>query len=568
MRFDNKVKPELNLTSRQQLFGEVWFNLVHEHSLDTFRVRTMNPVNIVNELVRSFTVILMLSLWGKKQKEDKDTGAPALQSLILAYGRELQCALSKTFLGSCIDWLSTEMALSVVSQTDSKTEGIIQITGQMMSHLISIGWSFESLFQLYRRTFSADIQHTPEGQAYAFGRALKWLFDRLARKPKDYQITFIINQVYASAELPAQMGEITFSPNPPKISDTSSGTVKRIAQATRGRIFASMTVKANDSRIAGMRAAEQIEKILDVLRYDFIKQNFSLSDRFMVQKENGHIALDVAKTLPNEKQEATAEQLHTFMAQLRNLAANETLEGDSKDRIYSTFRLYRTGAETANLENKLVQWWTALEYLVKAGGGNIGDAVERALYPAVVLAYLPKHLNAMRSALIEFDVPLTLTYDTSANLTSYSMATLFDYCKDQSFRNRATAAAGAKSAYAHHYFVSFFKKIQDSKSILATLEKHEKAVRWQIQRIYRARCDIVHSAGRVRQAPLLCANLESYLKILLDTFLISLQKIDTLRTPKEFFDRQQYGLTRIKDQLGLKAGASETLLVHAFSRQQ
>jgi hypothetical protein len=623
MRFDNKIKPELNLTSRQQLFGEVWFNLVHEFSQDAFRVRTMNPVNIVNELVRSFTVqpfsdhdrakiiaeavellassslvrgnqikpiadelILILGQWGRKtkkeegggdkdtaaqpknEKDGKDAGATALQALILAYGRELQSALNKTFLPNCIEWLSSELALDAVPQPDAKTADIVQITGHMVSHLISVGWSFESLFQLYRRAFSPDSQHTPNGQAYDFGRALQWLFARLAREPKDYQITFLINRVTTNTELPGQVGDITFSAQPPSVSEASSNTIKRIAQPAVGRVFATMKVKANDSRIAGMRAAEQIEQVLDVLRYDFIKQNFALSDRFLVQKDVRHIVLDVAKTVPNEKRDVTADQLHAFMAQLRNLAASGTLEGDSKDRIYSAFRLYRIGAETANLENKLVQWWTALEYLVKAGGGNIGDAVERALYPTVVLAYLPKHLDAVRLALLGFEMPLILATGEAADLNNCSPAAMFAYCKDPKFKDGAVTAANAKSPHAEHYFLSFFEKIKDPKSVLEAMDKHEKAVRWQIQRIYRARCDIVHSAGRVSQAPLLCANLESYLKILLDTFLISLQRIDTLRTPREFFDRQQHALIRIKDQLAMKPGGAETLLIRALSRQQ
>jgi hypothetical protein len=40
------------LTARQHFFCECWFNLVHEASLDAFRVRAMNPLNIVRELLR------------------------------------------------------------------------------------------------------------------------------------------------------------------------------------------------------------------------------------------------------------------------------------------------------------------------------------------------------------------------------------------------------------------------------------------------------------------------------------------------------------------------------------
>ncbi|MFP4897435.1 hypothetical protein [Paraburkholderia sp. EG304] len=42
----------LALTRRQRFLAECWYNLVHEASLDAFRVRTMNPGNAVRELRR------------------------------------------------------------------------------------------------------------------------------------------------------------------------------------------------------------------------------------------------------------------------------------------------------------------------------------------------------------------------------------------------------------------------------------------------------------------------------------------------------------------------------------
>ena len=176
--------------------------------------------------------------------------------MILAFGREMESALNEVFLRACIDWLTAQLTDAAPLAQDDQTENIVQITGQMLSHLISVGWSFESLFQLYRRAFAQDSQHTPEGEAYDFARALRWLFARVARAPKDYVITFTINQVATGAELPNRVGDIVFSPEALRVSESSSAPVRRVAQAAPGRIFATMTVEANDSRIAGMRAAE------------------------------------------------------------------------------------------------------------------------------------------------------------------------------------------------------------------------------------------------------------------------------------------------------------------------
>ncbi|WP_157521834.1 hypothetical protein [Mitsuaria sp. 7] len=53
MRIDHRLNPALlGINARQHLFLGAWFNLVHEHSLDSYRVRAMNPLNILRELQR------------------------------------------------------------------------------------------------------------------------------------------------------------------------------------------------------------------------------------------------------------------------------------------------------------------------------------------------------------------------------------------------------------------------------------------------------------------------------------------------------------------------------------
>ncbi|MFT0174882.1 hypothetical protein ACLKMY_39290 [Paraburkholderia mimosarum] len=88
------------------------------------------------------------------------------------------------------------------------------------------------------------------------------------------------------------------------------------------------------------------------------------------------------------------------MERLTNLVVSDGLRQEARSRVFSTFRLYRTGSETSNFENKLVNWWTALEFMVKgSSSGAIGDGVEKAIKSTVALAYVPKHLRALRTLL-------------------------------------------------------------------------------------------------------------------------------------------------------------------------
>lgn len=485
--------------------------------------------------------------------------------LIEAFARELEVTLSEQFIPMCIAWLTRTLREDgPAGAEDSEHVAIAAITGQLLSCLVGDGWSLESLFTLYRSTFAIDVAHTAVGQPYSFARASDWMFTRLQRAPKPYTVTFVINQVTDVGAFPPQVGDIGFSIVPPPVTQNSSKMANRLATPSGSRVFATMTVQARDGRIAGMRAAQHIEQVLDVVRYDFERSNFRLSENFLVRKADGYKVLDVAHMVPNQTRDISQSALHQFMQRLGDLVSSGTLQDDSKDRIYSAFRLYRMGAEASNLENKLVNWWTALEFLIKAGGsGGIGDAVENALYPTVTLAYFSKHLEAIRAALHALRVQI-IRRDTREPLdtATISLHELYALCLDGTFRTD-TLGAVARHPYAVLQMNEFFLKIATPSVLAKTLKHHERSVRWQIQRIYRARCDIVHSAGRVVQATLLCANLESYLKILLDNFLLSLHRHATLRTPKEFFDRQRHTFDRVSGQL---ANNQSILLTSMLSR--
>jgi hypothetical protein len=132
--------------------------------------------------------------------------------------------------------------------------------------------------------------------------------------------------------------------------------------------------------------------------------------------------------------------------------------------------------------------------------------------------------------------------------STFAPCEMYTFLTDRNTQGAVTIAV-ASSPYAALYFKRLFAKFATAPALSTALGRHEQSVKWQIQRIYRARCDIVHSAGRVDQAALLCANLESYLKTLLDTFLQSLHSLETMRTPKEFFDRRRHMYDRIMEQL-------------------
>ncbi|WCM22113.1 hypothetical protein NDK50_29225 [Paraburkholderia bryophila] len=614
MRIDQRIELQHGLTARQHFFCECWFNLVHEASLDAYRVRAMNPLNIVRELLRmvegghasdsdvgrvtaeaveilsdpnimsedafrvsaGHLVAILTEAKPRQSGQDADDsktlkawGAALAKhhSLIDAFGRELEKALRDHFISRCVSWLELELSVlndsSELENIETRLGEIENVTSMLLSTLINQGWSFESLFMLYRLMLLPNVETAENASPYVFTDALTAVFQRLRAQPEPYQVTFSISNVSKPDQFPCRVGDIEFSRQPPDIGPKSSNYARRYASASGGRLFATTTAHAQDGRMAGSVAGDRIGQVLDVVRYDYERKNVQLANSFLLAKRDKHMLLALPGTVPNPDSSLTAEQLEAFMRRLQELVGSGTLSTDAKDRIYSTFRLYRVGAETSNFENKLVNWWTAVEFLVKGiggGGGGIGDGVENSLAPTVAMSYLPKHLAALRSALVDLKINLRNGADEPLELGSMGLSAFYALLQDASVK-RAVEDACRPRPFIWVRTRRFLSMIATHQKVADALRNHERRLRWHVQRIYRARCDIVHSAQRVVDATLLCANLEFYLKTVLSAFLDAFHRYPTLRNPREFFDRQQHALGQITKELKANQNASLSALL-------
>ncbi|MDR5833730.1 hypothetical protein [Caballeronia sp. LZ034LL] len=601
MRLDFRIDPAHRLTLQQNFFCECWFNLVHEASLDAFRVRAMNPLNVLRELLKMTSAEhagdsdigrvaaeavhilsesavleddafapshghLLALLSGARPKhfeqmsesEASKSWGQALarqRSLIDAFGRELEYALEQHYVPMSIAWLRRELAvtddeggLDVIAAKLQKIESVLDL---LLSTSINQGWSIESLFMLYRLVLVPTLKDRNGTPAYDFDSALVAVCERLSAAPKPYRVTFAISNVSKPDQFPERVGDIEFGSSAPDLGADSSSFVKRYAQPGGGRLFATMTVSAQDGRIAGTIASDRIGQVLDVVRYDYERKNVQLADSFLVEKRDKHMLLQLAGTVPNPDSVLSATQLDDFMRRLQALASSDTLSSDAKDRIYSAFRLYRIGADTPNFENKLVNWWTAVEFLAKGSGSTgsgIGAGVEHALAPTVTLSYLPKHLSALRAILVALKIELRDADGRRIELKHIGLSEINRLLKDMGCRNEIERVCSSRP-FIWHRTRRFLGIATDCARLSAALTSHERRVRWHVQRIYRARCDIVHSAQRMVDATLLCANLEFYLKTVLSTFLEALHRHPTLRGPKEFFDRQEHAYRQMIGEL-------------------
>jgi len=225
---------------------------------------------------------------------------------------------------------------------------------------------------------------------------------------------------------------------------------------------------------------------------------------------------------------------------------------EGRDRVLAAFRLYRMGADTTNFENKLVNWWTALEFLAKgmSGSGPIGDAVENSVTPILMGISVINHLTTYREVLLEHSLDLVdAANEQSIALKELDFAKLYDVLAQPAYRQTINERL-RDLPLTQMRFDQFMGFLASPPAMDTFLGRVEQGLRWHLQRIYRARCDIVHSASRMVNIALLCANLEAYLKSVLTALLAAFGRIPTLVSPQEFFIRAEHSYKSAREALG------------------
>lgn len=609
MRQDKLISKQVILTERQRFFLSCWFNLSHRGSLDSYRVRVMNPVNILRELlgmyephadesdrkrvadealeildqhpvieknrssypgVEDFLALLNEAMAENKQGDQKTEGFLGLAKrapMIRSFGVQVQYHFSQRLLADSFTWLEINLTLPDDGLTNADKRkayyAIERVCRDILSISLDEGSSLETLFQHYRAM--VEQPDAAEGEEYDFVARFSKVKEHLTAAPKEHQLVFQIWSVSAPERITGSFGHISLSIDPPFDGVTASEAVQKFLTPGQ-KVFASVKTSSRDGRSAGMLAYRQIGEMLDLMRFAFNEKRATLKPRFLLNDSNKLLLLEIPEIIPNPESELPAQKLQEFTMELGAWSQRNLAHTEGRDRVFSAFRLYRVGAEAPIFENKLVNWWTGIEYLTKggkSGGGSIGAGVENALVHSLLLGYIPKHLDAFKTAFknigIEIDLP-----SGKLRLGALSLRDLYCILKDPNNHTLLKASCD-QHTYLWMHLQKFLEQIATPKKLHEFISVHERRLRWQIQRIYRARCDIVHSGRQVVNVSLLCANLEYYLKSVLRSMIDQFRTLPTLTGPAEFFERSSFQYRRMAKQLNQPAATgNDELLMQRF----
>jgi hypothetical protein len=637
MRIDQQLNASsLGINARQHFFMSAWFNLVHQYSLDSYRVRVMNPLNILRELRRMADppaheedrkVVALEAMEILREhpvinaNASKHPGLPdavaliteAVQAkeggfkknslLLRSFMREVEDSLDQHFLADCFTWMEGKLTEVPAGESEEQQLASYDSIERVCRDIVSVahdqGFSLESLFHLYRLLLPKEPSGTGSNRAqpvtdghsllaepappttalpvldgadtappvaqsapvpYEFSRRFKRLKSELLGPPREHQVIFAVTGAPKTSDICCgNFCDVVISQEEPELHEGAYG--KQHFTKVPRRLFASAVVKSRDGRSAGLQAYGEIGKILDLMRFEYDTPSIKASTRFLLKDSEGYRLLPLPQLVPNPEADTPTKTLEEFVTHLTNLAARDPLQTETRDRIFSAFRLYRLGTGANMFDNKLVNWWTGLEYLTSGGktNGDIGETVKNALAPTLALTYLPKHLVAFRSALAGLNVELQIA-GAIVNIKHCSNAQLYTVLKDP-MQSAAVLASCTSQPYLWKHLSAFVDGIKTPASTAILIKAHDQRIRWQIERIYRTRCDIVHAGRQVITASLLCANLEFYLRMTLKSMLKGFSSVATLMGPAEFFERQRHQFNQVLQELHAKPSPKDALLI-------
>ncbi len=432
--------------SAHRFFIQAWYSLVHRNSLDSHRVRCMNSLNILRELDELIIKTHLPGIFNDIKKAAEEAleilkgdqiiqmhyqrSSSIIEELLLkiikADKRGPETTLASYYIKDLLHDFHGSYKRNVLSSLekaifDDKSESdIFEFTGALLSTLIDEGYSIEGLYSIVQDIFIANKSRKSFSENYQF---MKRIVDHTH---SGYDIVFRLVGCNKPDFLPPKIAGVFFEKEP--IFENAETRIKSFLSPGQSVLFGTIPVTAQDDRSAGLVARKTLDDVLDLMRFELEQDIIEVDTEFLSRRSDGKSRIfKLPSEIPNPTRNISAEEFASFVERLAELLTNELLDKGSKERMSSAIRFYRMGRDASQFENKFLNWWTALEYLVRHEQGDIIKEIEGKLKAVLVINYIGKYLESFRRALSYCRTVPSDSIATSYDIKSYSDLGLYDF---------------------------------------------------------------------------------------------------------------------------------------------
>jgi hypothetical protein len=530
----------LNLSEKEWFIIESWYALTHENSIDSYRFKSMNSRLIIKEL---YTEILSGRL-----KIDELKGIATEAKLLLEKdpviisdftdhynlvkkkldtiinNKDKKREIKKStiiyldeFNDKLLDSYYKKCATKILEYYDTGSaeyEKIYLVIQSVLSDMIDYGWSIESLFMSHWHFLKHDQT--------SFKQKLEKLFNILSRPPRTYRVMLRLSGSKKIEKISDFDGIKIIENFPlPKTKDLHGVTSKIVQFKPNDYVFFAESEEiALDTHAAGGFAKERIEKILDLLRFGFLNSRITIGEYAFIEREIDK-RIEISRleiSVPNPLEDESQSYLEIFIKNYRNATQANKLDQGSQRRIEAALQFYRLGRDSITLRDKFIHWWQGLEVLTDIENNGIGNSAIKYTCLANLSGYAKGLVN---------DTRVTIKYLNRGNkygLNEYygvnrNSRIEYQMVLDKLISDDLSSGKIAEMLETNQYFKLIYMKLHKDLSSPDFAEKmiknHKSMVEWQIARLWRIRCYLVHASPNPHKLVLYTSNLEYYLKKLL-----------------------------------------------------
>ena len=561
------------IENSEKLFIQLWCELFNPDTIDTYRVRVMNAQAIITELEEvindvinetvthlinvefvakeaervfskdficqkhfksqtDFVISYLKSLWSKPKKDE----------LIHHFSKVK--ILKEKLDAEYFNLLLKELEESIfVSKNLKNIQDIIKI---FATQLIRRGYSFSYLYN--RKSLFLD-----NTRGLSFRDKFNYFKSDIQKPNRSFRIVFkfsatgsLLNfeEVFSIKILEE------FSPD-----TTSDEELEFDDQA--GEIYGELNVEAPDPYSAVYDSLKSISLIQNIIRFEYRTKEFKVSPKFLVYDDtNTKVYLNPAIQRPLGF--ISAGRDNRFEKYLKSFdilldSSKRKIDKDSVDRIINSFHYFRLSVDSAEPETRFLLSWIAFEYLVKINmNKGLIEKVVSYIPKLFVTQYLNKLLKDFASNIFRLRCDRRVLRSAGILVNQNNqidIPTLLGLLRDNT--KLPTIIAANDTPLFEIRVNELVNILKDSNSILSKLQEHLEDVQWNLQRIYRMRNKIVHSASINLNLTQLDGNLTYYYTTLLNNLIyssINAKENTTLDSMYLNFESEyEYLLSKIKN---------------------
>jgi hypothetical protein len=573
----NRQHPTGTLLPHEKFFLELWHGMAHELSLDSHRVRCLNARTIIRELDQELRIgrakpdefhdlcaeadeiltrdplvatsfarhlgliqpLLKTPPIPDEKKKEKDAAQEQKLRELRFIVADFSAALERGYCKQLLEILPD----TIVGGDNKKTEAVV---GALLSDLVDQGWPLETLFSWVDLFF----QKKKLPQYDTFAANLRFLIQQLNWGKQDYKV---ILRLSGSSKL-SDFGDFAgFNFRRTAGFVPTSGHLKKLAFEQPNASFAETNVKGVDFISAAISAREKFEASLDQMRFNFLPSPLKVEERCFVARSDGRNELVTVRHLvPNPHHHLEPKAFREFADDMNKKLGRNTVEPESRERLEAAIRHYRFGSDADTYKDKFLNWWMGLEFLSHVTEGDrIGQSVARHASDALLQRYLYRLVSdavgTIKSQEIAWDADL-IAGSGAATLNDLEYAGALKLLQAPGL---VTKLAGGfpNNPVAAMRIEQLAATLQDPKKTAEALAAHQRHLLWQLGRLYRIRCCIVHGSAVRFKLPLFTANMEFYLKELIIVCLRSLTLNPQVVSLREVFQRAAFARQRLDSEL-------------------